>query len=104
MYRSGMTQSHAVDAQSEADARAARLHALSLALRLHEFKADLADDGQLLTVSSPGRPGHEVQVWCARRASDGGGMWFATQGKSIAAADDVTGALVAIKGMTAVRM
>lgn len=92
------------DAKAPDDLRPARLSALMFTLRAHEFVADLEDD-QRLRVSSPRRPGFEVVVRCACRPSDGGRLWLVgSQERPLAEADDVTGAVMAIKRLTAVRM
>lgn len=87
---------------SDTDDRAARLAALMYALQAHEFRAEVADD--VLRVTSPERPAHEVQVRCAPRASDGGELWFESGGEPLGGAWQITETLTAIKGLTAVRM
>jgi hypothetical protein len=84
------------------DERPDRLGALAYALRGHEFVVDQCAD--LIRVSSPAHPGREVEVRCAHRAGDGGRLWFEAAGKPLAEATDITTALTAVKGLTAVRM
>ncbi|ROO88759.1 hypothetical protein EDD29_6438 [Actinocorallia herbida] len=52
-----------------------------------------------LMVGPPGAiPPVVVEVWCGPRADDGGRLWFTfAGGKPLAEAEDVTGALMAIK-------
>ncbi|MGI8330379.1 hypothetical protein ACRYCC_10465 [Actinomadura scrupuli] len=92
------------DAEVPDDPRAARLSALSVTLRAHGLVAEPEDDLRL-RVWSPLRPGFALVVRCSRRASDGDRLWFiSTQGRPLKEADDITGAVMAIKSLTAVRM
>jgi hypothetical protein len=84
------------------DQRADRLGALAFSLRGHDFVVDQEVD--LIRVSSPAHPGRELEVRCTPRASDDGRLWFESSGGPLAEAHDVTGALTAVKGLTAVRM
>jgi hypothetical protein len=84
------------------DTHPARLTALLSVLQAHGFVADLEDSGLRLQVSSPRDPDLKVRLRCAPREADGGRLWFlGDQRRPVAAADDITGALVAIKGLTA---
>lgn len=93
---------HSANDQSPLDERPDRLGALTFALRAHEFVVE--QEADLIRVSSPVHPGREFKVACAPRASDGGQLWFESAGEPLAEAGDITGALTAIKGLTAVRM
>jgi hypothetical protein len=92
------------ESQPVGDDRSDRLNVLMLALRGHEFRAEITDD--VLRLASPDRPAHEVEVRCSPRASDGGRLWYVGPGgKPLAEADNnIALALTAIKELTAVRM
>jgi hypothetical protein len=92
------------DAEVPDDPRAARLSALSVTLRAHGLVAEPEGDLRL-RVSSPLRPGFVMVVRCSRRASDGDRLWFiGAAERPLKEADDITGAVMAIKSLTAVRM
>jgi hypothetical protein len=73
------------------------------ALQAHDFVADHISDGPLLRVSTPRRPGLKLDIRCGPRSSDSGRLWFLRKpnGRPLAAADDIAGALVAVKDLTA---
>lgn len=91
------------ESQPVGDDRSDRLNVLMLALRGHEFRAEITDE--VLRLASPERPAHELEVRCSPRASDGGRLWFEAEGQPIAEADNnISIALTEIKKLTAVRM
>lgn len=97
-------QPSAEDQPTERDEREARLGALLVALRVHEFVAD-AETPLRLLVSNAATPGIQIPVRCTRRASDGDRLWFlGRDDRPLAPADDITGTLVALKDQTAVRL
>ncbi len=87
---------------ADLDQRAGRLRALEIAARVHGFVADLIDD-RYVRIHTTQRPSLVINVRCALRGDDGGRAWFAEQDRWLAQADDITGALVALKGLTAGR-
>ena len=72
-------------------------------LSAHGYLADLTGDAAL-HVAHAAHPGWALEVRCTPRASDYGRLWFTGGGEPLAEAGDPTGAMVAIKGKTAVRM
>jgi hypothetical protein len=95
-----MTDPHPED-PTAAD-RIDRLAALGYALTAHAFTIELT--GDVLHVTSPDRPGYVIDVRCAHRMFDAGRLWFVSGADPLAEAGQITEALTAIKGLTAVRM
>lgn len=96
-----MTQPATPD-DTEPDERPARLRALEIAARVHGFIADLIDD-RYVRIHTQQRPSHLINVRCALRGDDDGRAWFAEKDQWLAPADDITGVLVALKGLTSER-
>ena len=71
-------------------------------LRAHDLVADLTASERSVVVSAQGRPGIEVLVSCRGRRDDDWQMWFfGPESRPLARTDDLTGAVVAIKGLLA---
>jgi hypothetical protein len=72
-------------------------------LRAHDLVADLVG-GLFVKVSSPCLPSRAVRVRCVARRDDSGRLWFVgPQDRPLASVEDIPGALVAVKGLMAVR-
>ncbi|MCW2913201.1 MAG: hypothetical protein JWN52_1269 [Actinomycetia bacterium] len=86
------------------DPRKSRLAALAVLLSGHSYVAEV--HMLHLLAYTEARPGTVVEVWCASRVSDGDRLWFSfAGGDPICEADDLTGAVVAVKGaLSRVRM
>ncbi len=93
-----MTQSPHV---AEPDERYSRLYALMHSLQAHGFGTDLGDD-RVLSVRSPQTPDRVIEVRCAHRHADGGRLWYLVgEGRPVAEAHDIAGALTELKGLLA---
>lgn len=84
----------------ESDERAARLSALMLHLRGHQFVADVVG-GTHVRCYPPARPSAELHIRCALRPDDSGTLWYAAKDRWLSEATDVTGALIQVKRLTA---
>lgn len=84
----------------DAEERLARLRALEIAVRAHGFIADLIGDSHVRLYPEH-RPSAEIHIRCALRPDDDGRAWFAARDQWLSEADNITGALIQVKRLTA---
>jgi hypothetical protein len=76
------------------------LRGLEQALRGHGFSTELEVD-PFISVHDEERPDRVVRIFIQPHAGDHGRLWFIRNGRPLAEASDVTGTIVAVKGLLA---
>jgi hypothetical protein len=81
-----------------------RLHALLMALRADGLEPVMAESGRAVAVPAGGSAAGEIRATCRMRHDDGGALWFfGPNGRPLAMASDVMGAVAGLRDLAAPR-